>query len=122
MKLLLDQGLPRSAVKHLADAGISAEHVGDIGMAAATDEAILEEARRRQAVVITLDADFHLLLAAMRATGPSVVRVRMEGLKGERLAALLAVVIASTAGELTAGAAISVTETKIRVRLLPLGS
>jgi len=122
MKLLLDQGLPRSAVKHLADAGISAEHVGDIGMAAATDEAILEEARRRQAVVITLDADFHLLLAAMRATGPSVVRVRMEGLKGERLAALLAVVIASTADELTAGAAISVTENKIRVRLLPLGS
>ena len=37
MKLLLDQGLPRSTVRHLAAVGIAAEHVGDIGMAAAAD-------------------------------------------------------------------------------------
>jgi predicted nuclease of predicted toxin-antitoxin system len=57
MKLLLDQGLPRSTVKHLAALGIVAEHVGDLGMAAATDEAILKAARDRGSVVATLDAD-----------------------------------------------------------------
>ena len=43
MKLLLDQGLPRSAVAELSARGIVAEHVGDLGLAAATDEAILEK-------------------------------------------------------------------------------
>lgn len=37
MKLLLDQGLPRSTVRHLAGMGIAAEHVGDLGMAMAAD-------------------------------------------------------------------------------------
>ena len=58
MKLLLDQGLPRSTVKHLAAAGIVAEHVGDLGMATADDDAILDSARQRQAVVVTLIHDF----------------------------------------------------------------
>jgi len=35
MKLLLDQGLPRSTVEKLRLIGIESIHVGDIGMAAA---------------------------------------------------------------------------------------
>ena|GEM_PF-3483996 len=81
MKLLLDQGLPRSTVTHLAAAGIAAEHVGNLGMASATDDAILGAARNRQCVVVTLDADFHQRLASSAATSPSVVRIR-RGLKG----------------------------------------
>ena len=57
MKLLLDQGLPRSTVLHLANAGIEAEHIGNLGMAKASDELILDAARKRQATVVTLDAD-----------------------------------------------------------------
>ena len=121
MKFLLDQGLPRSTMQHLAAAGISAEHVGDLGMAAATDELILDAARQRQAVIVTLDADFQRLLAATRATSPSVVRIRIEGLKGDRLAAIVAQVVAVAGVELAAGAAASVTETRIRVRSLPIG-
>jgi predicted nuclease of predicted toxin-antitoxin system len=40
MKLLLDQGLPRTAVKHLANAGIVAEHVGDETKASGTESRI----------------------------------------------------------------------------------
>jgi predicted nuclease of predicted toxin-antitoxin system len=121
MKLLLDQGLPRSTVKHLAAVGILAEHVGDLGMASTTDDAILDTARRQQSIVVTLDADFHQLLATSRAIAPSVVRIRIEGLKGDRLAAILAQVIAVAAAELAAGAAVSVMERRIRVRSLPIG-
>ena len=85
IKLLLDQGLPRSTVIALAHRGIGAEHVGDLGMSAATDELILQAGCDRQAVVVTLDADFHALLASTSAATPSVIRVRMEGLNGEEL-------------------------------------
>jgi len=37
MRLLLDQGLPRSAVLHLKNADIEAAHVGDRGLASASD-------------------------------------------------------------------------------------
>lgn len=122
MKLLLDQGLPRSTVKHLAALGIAAEHVSDLGLAAASDETILEEARGRQAVVVTLDADFHALLAAARAMTPSVVRVRIEGLKGEAMAKILAQVVNAASTELAAGAVVSVNESRIRMRSLPIGA
>jgi predicted nuclease of predicted toxin-antitoxin system len=121
MKLILDQGLPRSTVLHLTTVGISAEHVGDLGLAAAADSAILDAARQRLAVVVTLDADFHQLLAASHATSPSVVRIRIEGLKGDRLAAIIAQVVAVAGAELAAGAAVSATQSSIRVRMLPIG-
>ena len=121
MKLLLDQGLPRSTVSHLASHGIAAEHIGDLGMAAASDEDILALARQRRDVVVTLDAEFHQLLAASHEASPSVVRIRMGGLKGDRLAAILVQVIQTAATELNTGAVVSVTPSRIRIRSLPIG-
>ena len=63
MKLLLDQGLPRSAADALREVGIDAVHVGDIDMAAALDEQIIARAHAEGRVVVTLDADFHAILA-----------------------------------------------------------
>jgi predicted nuclease of predicted toxin-antitoxin system len=99
MKLLLDQGLPRTAVDRLRDLGIEAEHVGNLGLAAATDEEILKTASDRNAVIVTLDADFHGLLARSRATSPSFVRIRVEGLKAAELATLVAEVLSVAATE-----------------------
>ena len=56
MRLLLDQGLPRSTVPHLRDKGIEATHVGDKGLATAADSKILDYGRREGFVVVTLDA------------------------------------------------------------------
>lgn len=120
MKLLLDQGLPRSTVLHLSHSGIEAAHVGEAGFATASDATILHFALQNDSVVVTLDADFHALLALSGATGPSVIRVRIEGLRGEELASLLVTVLKVCKDDLNKGAMVSVTENGFRIRQLPL--
>ena len=120
MRLLLDQGLPRSTVLHLRVKGIEAIHVGDKGLATAADSKILDCGRREGFVVVTLDADFHALLALGGLTGPSVIRMRIEGLRGENLARLLFTVLQVCTDDLLKGAMVSVTENGIRIRHLPV--
>ena len=118
--LLLDQGLPRSATRFLREKGIAALHTGDVSLASADDATILEHARRAAQIVVTLDADFHRLLALSNAAGPSVIRIRIEGLRAEELAELLVQTIAECEEDLRRGALVTVTETGIRLRHLPL--
>ena len=120
MKFLLDQGLPRSTVQHLQDMGLEAEHVGNLGLARASDETIIEEGRNRGAVVVTLDSDFHALLALSNASSPSVIRIRIEGLKGDGVARIIQHVLQSAESDLVAGAAVSVSHRRLALRRLPL--
>jgi predicted nuclease of predicted toxin-antitoxin system len=72
MRLLLDQALPGSTVLHLHNATIEAVHVGDIGSSTATDSKIPALTREEGRVVVTLDADFHALVAgSLRTRSPS---------------------------------------------------
>ena len=87
-RLLLDQGLPRSTAALLTRAGWDVTHVSEIGMSRADDFDILRRTREEQRVCDTLDADFHALLATSSERGPSVIRVRKEGLDAGALAVL----------------------------------
>ncbi len=118
--LLLDQGLPRSTVPYLGDAGLKADHVGELGLADAADRTILARARDHGQIVVTLDADFHAQLALSGASGPSVIRIRIEGLKAKQLADLLVRVLEQCREDLKSGAMVTVTESSIRIRHLPL--
>lgn len=120
MDLLLDQGLPRSTVQHLLALGLESEHVGALGLAMATDEAILAEGIARGAIVVTLDADFHAILARSGAAQPSVIRIRIQGLKGEDIAKLVNQVVQAVESDLLAGAAATVTKRRLALRRLPL--
>ena len=73
-------------------------------------------------MVVTLDADFHALVALSGARWPSVIRLRIQGLRGEGLAGIVQKVIAQCGKELAGGALVSVLGTRIRVRGLPIRS
>lgn len=119
MKLLLDQGSPRSAAAILRLAGFDTVHTGDVGLAEAKDSEIIRRAALEDRVVVTLDADFHMLLALQRAMKPSVIRIRTEGLRAEEFSQVVQKVLSQCAEDLDAGAMISVNDFQIRVRRLP---
>lgn len=119
-RVLLDQGLPRGTAILLRKAGWDAQHVGDRGMARAEDSAILEVARLEQRVVITLDADFHALLAVAGQATPSVLRIREEGLKGPELAALIQRIFDLAHDALRSGALVTYANGKLRIKHLPI--
>lgn len=120
IKLLLDQGLPLSVAGLLRKHGWDVQHVSERGMSRAEDAAILLVARQESRVVVTLDADFHALLALAGASNPSVVRIRMQGLKAEHATTLLERVLDLACQELNQGAMVTVSDGKIRVKFLPI--
>lgn len=83
IKLLLDQGIPADAALTSRQLGYECRHVSELAMQKAEDEEILSLAREQGSVVITLDADFHALIAVRGLTTPSVVRLRRQGCRAE---------------------------------------
>jgi predicted nuclease of predicted toxin-antitoxin system len=120
MRFLLDQGLPRSVAALLREMGLDAIHTGECGLANALDSSILGFAREKDYIVVTLDADFHSLMALSHEKQPSVIRIRIEGLKSLELKELILHVQKCCQDDLVKGSLVSVTENRIRLHLLPI--
>lgn len=88
----------------------------------ADDVEILLWARDHQSVVVTLDADFHTILAVSHASAPSVIRVPMQGLDAAAIAALVRRVLATYGDELRNGCMMTVKPKKMTCHRLPVGS
>jgi predicted nuclease of predicted toxin-antitoxin system len=81
---------------------------------------IAQCARAEGRICITLDANFHSLLAISGECGPSVIRIRKQGLDANALAALLQPIWPGIGGGLGAGAMVTATDRAVRVRRLPV--
>jgi predicted nuclease of predicted toxin-antitoxin system len=101
-------------------AGWEVIHVSEIGMSRTDDADILRRARAESRVCVTLDADFHSLLATSGKRSPSVIRVRKKGLDAAAFTALLQGIWPRIEDALDSGALVTVTERSIRVRRLPV--
>jgi predicted nuclease of predicted toxin-antitoxin system len=121
MRLVLEQGVPRDAAALLRSLGHDCMHVGEIGMSNATDEEILAFSLERNAVVVTLDADFHAILAVSGAQGPSVIRMRLQGLGAPEVVEVVRKVLASFEAELKRGSLVTVKALKTTCHRLPIG-
>lgn len=118
--VVLDQGLPASAVSLLVENGWDAVHVRDLGMKEADDSEILEYAVSESRVVITLDSDFPQILALTSATKPSVVFIRQQRLRAQELMRIMTEVWREYEAALARGSIISVGVRRTRTRILPL--
>jgi predicted nuclease of predicted toxin-antitoxin system len=121
MRLVLDQGVPQDAAALLRRLGYDGVHVGEVGMSKAADEEILAFSLGRNAVVVTLDADFHTILAVSAAQGPSVTRTRLQGLGAPEVVELVRKVLAGFEAELKRGSLVTVKALKTTCHRLPVG-
>jgi predicted nuclease of predicted toxin-antitoxin system len=120
MKLLLDQGLPQSAAQLLRNRGYDAVHTGEIGCATAEDAYLLGLAVQEGRIIVTLDADFHAMLALTAATKPSVIRIRIERLRAEATAGLVQQLLQDWGQLLAEGAVLTVQPGRVRIHHLPI--
>jgi predicted nuclease of predicted toxin-antitoxin system len=73
---LVDAQLPPSLAEALRRTGCQALHVADLGMLAATDRQIWDEAASRSAVLVTKDRDFQLFRSTSN-DGPAILWIRV---------------------------------------------
>lgn len=95
-------------------------HVGELGLAEAEDADIVELARQREAVVVTLDADFHTIRAVSAARGPSAIRLRLQGLGGSQVASIVISLLDRFADEIRRGCLITVKAKRTTCHMLPV--
>ena len=90
-------------------------------MAAAADAAIIGYAQLNGLSIVTLDADFRAIIAAAGTAGPSVIRLRVEGLRAREAAALICRVVERIGGRLQSGIFVTATMDTIRFARYRLG-
>jgi len=120
MKILLDMNLTPAWCDVLVAAGHEAEHWSHLGPPAATDEDILEFARRGGWVVVTQDLDFGSLLALRGHDLPSVIQVRAHSTLPSDIGRQLLDAISASSVYLEAGALITLMPSDFRVSVLPI--
>ena len=122
VRLVLDQGIPRDAAIRLRALGYECMHAGEIGMSKSADDALLAWSLGKNAIVVTLDADFHSILAVSGAGGPSVVRLRRQGLGAHEVVELVQKVLIGFGADLERGSLVTVKAHKTTCHRLPIGS
>lgn len=120
MRFLIDMNLSPRWCGILQVEGWDSVHWSQVGTATAPDHEVMQWALGDQRVVLTHDLDYGAMLAATKATGPSVMQVRTQDVRPESLAPLLIPTLRQYESELEAGALLIVDEAKSRVRVLPL--
>ena len=120
MKVLVDMNLSPSWVPVLERNGFSAVHWSTTGDGRAPDPVVLGWARDNGYIVFTNDLDFGAILATTRASGPSVIQVRTQDVTPDHLGDMVVAALREHQEILERGALITIDESRLRARILPL--
>jgi predicted nuclease of predicted toxin-antitoxin system len=120
MKFLLNMNLPRELGGLLSDTGHACRHVGDIGMARASDSDIIRTAKRNRETIITHDLDYGSLLAFSGEDAPSVIIFRVRNTHPKALFNRFTSVWYEIEEPLAGGAIVILEDTVLRIRRLPI--
>jgi predicted nuclease of predicted toxin-antitoxin system len=120
LKFLVDMQLSPALAVWLHQKGNDVKHAFDAGLGRASDEEILEAARKEDRVVITADLDFPRLLALIGAKGPGLILFRGGDFSEKQIVELMTRVLKAIPAEEFATSLIVVDKKRIRKRRLPI--
>jgi len=78
------------------------------------------QAERENRILISADTDFGELLASAPVLAPSVILLRRTDKAAGSLASVILANLSQVADDLTAGALVVISDTRIRIRQLPV--
>lgn len=115
MKFLVDEALSWRLARELSEAGHDAVHVDRLGLVARSDEAVYEQARREDRVVITRDGDYAGLWRLSPDGKPSVLLLRVAEASYRVLAGIILAHLSELEPTLLAGAHVTIGPAGIRL-------
>jgi len=113
-------GISPVTVTFLRNLGHEAVHLHELELDRLPDLDILARARREGQILLTSDLGFGDLLAHSGAGLPSVIIFRLSNMRPASVNAHLDLALRQFADDLAAGAILSVTDRRVRVRRLPI--
>jgi len=120
LKFIADIHISPLTVNELKKNGYDIIRITDKLPATSSDAAIIQLAYREQAIIITQDLDFSALIAQSGLNWPSVISLRLDNAKPDKITWILNAVLPQIKTELTEGAIISIDEKEYRIRKLPM--
>jgi predicted nuclease of predicted toxin-antitoxin system len=120
VKFMIDMQLSPGLATWLQKQGNDAKHVFVAGLGRATDEDILESARKEARIVITADLDYPRLLALVGASGPGLILFRGGDFSEKQIIELMKRVLNAISAEEIESSLVVVDKKKIRKRRLPI--
>jgi predicted nuclease of predicted toxin-antitoxin system len=120
MRFLINMNLPRELGKRLGELGHQWRHVGDIGMAEASDDEVIAKAREAGEVILTHDLDYGNLLAFSGEPSPSVITFRLRDVSVSSLIDQITSSWPRLEEPLVQGSVVIFSDVAIRIRRLPI--
>jgi len=121
VRFLADMGVDQRVVDWLREQGHEVAHLRDEGLHRMADEDVFAKAIAEDRIVLTFDLDFGEIAALSRGRKASVVLFRLHNTRTPHVIDRLAAAIAGAPVALADGAVVTVEESRIRIRPLPIG-
>jgi len=120
MRILADLHISPSTVEFLRSLGHDVARVNEVLPATAPDQQIVEVARAEGQTILTQDLDFSAIIALSGRNAPSLICLRLASSRIEHVNHLLEEALPHLDRDVEEGVIVTITDTSLRRRRLPL--